>query len=628
MILFPRPKHYEETEGQFTVSYPLTVTLPKELAELSTLLNETLKCNVHTVSSQDAASITFSKDAALGREAYGLIVSADGISIRYSAKNGAYYGLVTLGQILAQCSDTIPCCQITDEPSMNVRGYMLDISRGKVPELSDLCGYVDRLAALKYNQLQLYVEGFSFAYPSYADVWKDTTPVTGEEILFLDAYCKARGIELVPNQNSLGHMAAWLSKDEFRHLAETEEGMAFMGTSMPISTFDAMDPASLDLVTNLMDDMLPFFSSDKFNVNLDEPFELGKGKNKALAEEKGEAYIYMDYLKRLQERVAARGKHMYMWGDILANHPETFKQLPEDVTVLDWGYEAFTPFEEHAASLADMKIPFILCPGTSTWTTLTGRTDNMMGNILNAAKAAIAHKGEGVLVTAWGDGGHLEYEPLSDTGIAYGASCCWGQLDTTEEEVANYLNQYVYADNAGKTAQIILDLGRLYHYEEFPMVNMTLASMTMSMGILPDGAFSYAIEQAVRGIQAFAPSAAPMIDAILAGKKEYDYNSTIASIHDLKTRLAQTVLTAGNASLVYAELENTLRIAEFAAGVHQLNAAGMTMEAEKKAALTASLKTLGTEILTIHPKLWIARNKLHGMEESIANIRKLTEQLA
>lgn len=52
------------------------------------------------------------------------------------------------------------------------------------------------------------------------------------------------------------------------------------------------------------------------------------------------------------------------------------------------------------------------------------------------------------------------------------------------------------------------------------------------------------------------------------------------------------------------------------------------MSAEDKNALTDTLKALGTEILTAHPKLWLKRNKLHGMEESIANIKKLTEQLA
>lgn len=624
--LFPRPKHMEETAGQWKVSCPLAICLPEEMQELSGLLDETLGCKSLAV--KENADVCFEKDETLGTEAYSLTITSDGICIRYAQKNGAYYALVTLGQILKQSGETVACCQISDEPSMQVRGYMLDISRGKVPTLDDLCGYVDRLSALKYNQLQLYVEGFSFAYPSFAEVWKDTTPITGEEVRYLDAYCKERGIELVPNQNSLGHMAAWLSREEYRHLAETDKGMEFMGNPMPISTMDAMDPATLDLVTKMMDDMLPYFTSDKFNVNLDEPFELGKGKNKELAEEKGEAYIYMDYLKRLHARVAERGKHMYMWGDILANHPETFRQLPEDVTVLDWGYEAFTPFDEHAASLQKQNIPFILCPGTSTWTTLTGRVDNMFGNILNAAKAAIEHDGEGVLVTAWGDGGHLEYEPLNDPAIAYAGACNWGQLDTTEEEVADYLNHYIYEDRSEKTAQIILELGRLYHYEEFPMVNMTIASMTMSMGFLPDGVFPYAIEQAVRGIQAFAPSAAPMIDAILAGKKDYDYEASMRVIGELRERLAQVRKENGTDTLVCRELENALNIAEFAAGVHQINAAGVTMDDAAKTELMQSIKTTGIRILRVHPKLWIERNKIHGMEESIANIKKIVEQIA
>lgn len=627
LTIFPRPKQLEETGGQYNVSYPLTVSLPDTLASLETLLEKTLKCEVKVTPD---AVVTFTEDASLGKEAYHIAVNEAGIEITYSAKNGAYYALITLGQILSQDAACIPCCKIADEPSLAVRGYMIDISRGKVPTLADLCHQADRLAEMKYNQVQLYVEGFSFAYPSFAEVWKDKTPITPEEVQYFDAYCEERGIELVPNQNSLGHMYAWLARDEYKHLSETDgsQGLEFMGNPMPAGTLDAMDPDSLALVTSLMDDMMPYFHSDKFNVNLDEPFELGKGKNKALAEEKGEEYLYMDYLKRLHKEVAARGKHMYMWGDILANHPETFAELPEGITVLDWGYEAFTPFAEHATALQKQHVPFILCPGTSTWTTLTGRTENMKKNLYNAAKAAIDHEGEGVLVTAWGDGGHIEYEPLNDSGIAFAASYNWGCLDTTEDEVAAYLNKYVFCDKANKAAQILLDMGRLNQYEEFPMVNMTIASMTMSMGILPDGALSYALEQAIRSIQMFAPSAGPMIDAIWAGRKEFDYEKTTECINDLENRVTQVELEGPKAKLLKAELENALRIVKFAEEVHHLNASGITMTADEKAAVTENIRSLGEKILAVHPALWIERNKIHGMTDSVAPIKKIVEQLS
>lgn len=616
--LFPRPTHLEAFDGFLTISYPISFSLPEDLASLTPLMDEVLKCRT---TSSSTPVLTFHKEESLGKEAYHLEINTNEIQISYSERNGAYYALVTLGQILKQCNTSLPCYKISDEPALSVRGYLLDISRGKVPTLEDLCNYVDLLSSLKYNQLQLYVEGFSFAYPSFTEVWKDTTPITGEEIRYLDSYCKERGIELVPNQNSLGHMADWLARDEYRHLAELEPG-----SSRYINTLDATNPESLELVTALMDDMLPFFTSSIFNVNLDEPYDLGKGKNKELAEEKGNAYIYMDYLKRLYERVTARGKEMYMWGDILASHPETLEELPKDITVLDWGYEAYAPFAKRAADLKEHGIPFILCPGTSVWTTLTGRTDNMMGNILNAATSAIDYDAKGVLVTAWGDDGHIEYRPLNETGITYASACNWGRLDTTEEEVADYLNTYVYQDNAKKTAQIILDIGRLYHLEEYPMFNGTIASLILLMEELSPEKLTETLTNTGKRIRNYAPESAPIIDEYLDGKRGFDFAGTMEKIQQLKNRLKEIDLTCERASLLHDELENTLRISEFAQIVHYLNTNTNLTDSETEH-LYIALKELGSTLLTIHAKVWIARNKLHGMEESVAGIKRILKNI-
>ena len=148
LTIFPRPKQLEETGGKLSVTYPLTVALPEKLASLEEVLEETVKCEV-TVTMEGL--VTFTEDAELGKEAYHLNVDAEGIGITYAGKSGAYYALVTLGQILGE---TVPCCRIEDEPALAVRGYMIDISRGKVPTLEDLCRQIDRLAAMKYNQVQ------------------------------------------------------------------------------------------------------------------------------------------------------------------------------------------------------------------------------------------------------------------------------------------------------------------------------------------------------------------------------------------------------------------------------------------------------------------------------------------
>ncbi len=116
----------------------------------------------------------------------------------------------------------IPCLKIRDWPDFPTRGVMLDISRDKVYQMQTLYTLVNQLASWKINQLQLYTE-HTFAYQGHERVWLNASPMTPEEIQNLDQYCKEKFIELVPNQNSFGHMSRWLKHPEYQHLAETTE---------------------------------------------------------------------------------------------------------------------------------------------------------------------------------------------------------------------------------------------------------------------------------------------------------------------------------------------------------------------------------------------------------------------
>lgn len=616
--VFPCPCLYEELPGLCPV--PAAAALPPELDYLRPVLATALGRELPA----GADGIRFVLDPALAAEEYDLRADADGVRISASGAKGAFYALVTLGQLMAD--GDFPACHIHDAPALEVRGFMLDISRGKVPTLADLCRLVDRMARLKYNQFQLYIEGFSFAYPSFPQVWQDKMPLTPDEVKYLDAYCKARFIELVPNQNSLGHMMPWLMRPEFAHLAEADHGMQFMGQTMPCSTMDPNDPGSLALVEQMMDDLLPCFGSDWFNVNLDEPFELGTGKSKAEAEARGVAVVYLDYTKKLHAAVTARGKKMMMWGDILFKHPEAQNGLPQDILVLDWGYEDITPFEEHAAAMEAQGRAFLCCPGTSTWTTIGGRTDNMLANVRNAAAAAIGHHGKGMLLTEWGDSGHLDYEPLNDTALAWNAACTWGRLDTTEQELSDYLNAFVYRDTAGKAAQFVLELGRCNRFEEFPMLNMTLASLSMSCGLLPEGVFDQQLNGLVAMFAQFtSEKSIEPIQERCANRKPFDYAGLCAHAAALHALLSGIRMEGEEATLRQAEFENMLRFAEAAAGVHQLNTAVLP-EADR-AALLAHVAALAREAVEKHPALWVARNRLCGMPESVAAFTRLLGQI-
>jgi hypothetical protein len=288
---------------------------------------------------------------------------------------------------------------------------MLDISRDKVPTMATLRDLVGRLASLKVNQLQLYSE-HTFAYTNHGDVHAEASPLDAGEILELDALCQAHHIELVPNQNCLGHMNRWLSHARYRPLAVEPDGFVDpYGMTRPPMTIEPKNPGSLALIRELLAELLPLFSSRQVHVGLDEAWELPH-------ERMGD---FLDWVRTLRGLPELDGREMLMWGDMVASG-DLLSALPEGVTVCEWGYDNGHPFEQRCAELAAAGVPFWVAPGTSSWLTIVGRLSNARAVCRQAASAALAHGGSGFLNTDWGDCGHLQQGVISEPGIAYGAA--------------------------------------------------------------------------------------------------------------------------------------------------------------------------------------------------------------
>ena len=157
-----------------------------------------------------------------------------------------------------------------------VRSYMLDVSRDRVPTLKTLREIVDLLARCRYNQFQLYTE-HTFAYAAHPEVWEEADPLTPAEIRKLDAYCQMQGIELVANQNTFGHMERWLTLPRYNPLAKFPKGGAVTpwgAVKKFPTTLDPAKPESIALVESLFDELLPNFSSPLVNIGCDETFEI------------------------------------------------------------------------------------------------------------------------------------------------------------------------------------------------------------------------------------------------------------------------------------------------------------------------------------------------------------------
>jgi hypothetical protein len=486
--LLPHPRFLERQTGSFLLPARATLRLDDSLtAEVSSAIAARLqsvardagvKLKVRTSRGKivSPADISASKTSVLQThaQAYSLTVGRDGVHIEFHEPGGLWAAVATLRQLIREYGRRLPCLKIRDWPDFPRRGVMLDISRGRVPRLETLLGLVDQLADFKINEFQLYTE-HTFAYRKYAPVWRDWGALTGAEIEKLDAHCRRLGIELVPNQNSFGHLRWWLEYPPLKKLAEVvspwpDEGGAFLRHP---STLAPEHPGTLPFLRGLYDELLPHFNSSRFNVGCDETWDLGRGQSRRLCEKIGKGRVYLRFLKKIHRELATRKKRMMFWGDIILHHPELVPELPRDVIALNWGYEAGHPFNRETKIFAAAKVPFYICPGTSTWMSMIGRHDNAFANLREAAKAGRRHGAAAFLITDWGDGGHPQPLAVSMLPYLFGAALGWCAATADDKLLMPVANRDVFQDPTGQTARAALALGLAHRKFGFFVPNLT-----------------------------------------------------------------------------------------------------------------------------------------------------------
>jgi len=534
------------------------------------------------------ARITLEPDRGIHAKGYRLRIVDDGIDLFAGDAAGASYGVATLVQILRQCEGVLPAGEIEDSPDFPSRGVMLDISRSKVPTLATLFDLVDLLSGWKINHLELYTE-HTFAYEDHREVWAEASPMTGEDILRLDAYCRERFVELVPNQNSFGHMHRWLELPRYNHLAECPGGfdLTLQGqtTRMPPFSLNPTDPRSVEFMAGLFSEHLPHFSSKKVNVGCDETWDVGRGRSAAAVGEKGAGRVYLDYLLAIQDLVKRHGRTMHFWGDIIIQDPELVPDLPDDAVVLEWGYEADHPFDEHGAKFARSGIPFFVCPGTSSWNAIAGRTSNCLGNVRNATENGLRHGASGVLTTDWGDNGHTQYLPVSYLGFAAGAAMSWCHEANKDADFISALDLHAFHDRAGVMGTLSHDLGNAHEKAGPAPHNSTVLFhlLTQAPGSpLPDGVNAHSLEETADHISSIVGS----LDSARMDRED------AGIIHDEFANAARMLLHACKRGA--AMLENTIE------------------SAEKREHLASEMRT----ILGEHRRLWTVRNRVGGLQDS------------
>jgi hypothetical protein len=353
--------------------------------------------------------------ANLDPEGYALAVNANEVVIAGKTSAGTFYGLQTLKQLVRGegTAAFIPAVEIVDWPAMRWRGISDDISRGPVPTVDYIKRQLRTFAAFKLNMHSFYMEQTlaSSAHPLIGPTGGSLTP---DEIRELVAYARRYHIELVPEQQTFGHLHKALKLEKYNELAETPYG-------------DVLSPqqqGSYKLVADWYRELNELFPGKFFHIGADETFELGEGQSREAAQARGVGAIYFQHLDRVREVLKPYNRRLMFWGDIALNHPDLIGRIPKDLIVMNWDYAPKDDYLPRIKPFKDAGLEQFVCPGVHNWNQIFPNLDAATKNIGNFVRDGQASGALGMMNTSWDDDGETLFE-MTWYGIVFGAAASW-----------------------------------------------------------------------------------------------------------------------------------------------------------------------------------------------------------
>ncbi|MGZ8735495.1 MAG: hypothetical protein ACXW1M_09940, partial [Acidimicrobiia bacterium] len=205
----------------------------------------------------------------------------------------------------------------------------------------------------------------------------------------------------------------------------------------------------------------------------------------------------------------------------------------------------------------------------------------------------------GFLNTDWGDLGHLQYRPISDPGLAYGAAVSWCLDANRDLDLGAALSAHAYDDPTGELAAALLALGDVHRAITPQAPNI---SALIAHGYWPQ-------LQLGRGFtKGFDATELDRVDEILA---------------DAATRIDRARPARPDADLLKAELHNGSALVALLTRDARARLRGdgtlASVDASTRDALAADLRPVIEE----HRRLWLEHNRPGGLDDSSAWLEHL-----
>ena len=387
--------------------------------------------------------------ADLNAEGYVLVVTANKIIVGGASEAGTFYGLQTLKQLVRgeKADAFVPGVRIVDYPTMRYRAFSDDVSRGVVPTLEYVKRQIRTFAMFKMNMHSLYME-HTFASASHPLFAPEDGSFSVDELKEIVAYARDYHVEIVPQQQTFGHLHKVLKYEKYNRLAEIPYG-------------DVLTPQEADsykFVADLYQEINGIFPSRFFHIGADETFEHGEGRSREEAQAKGVGAIYFDHIKRVRDVLKPYDRQLMMWGDIALNHPELIGEIPKEMIVMNWAYGARETYTPRIEPFQKAGLRQFVCPSVWNFNHIFPNNDFAAVNIGNFVRDGQKAGAIGVMNTNWDDDGETLFE-MTWYGVGLGAAAGWENAPLDVEKFDEKFDWVFFRAEGGDLTKSIRALG-------------------------------------------------------------------------------------------------------------------------------------------------------------------------
>lgn len=241
------------------------------------------------------------------RHAEGYLLTVRGEAVQLAAPDapGLFYGMQTLRQYFEMPAR--PALEINDWPELSLRSDYLDM-RGVFPKPENLPALIEEMARYKLNTLVIEYED---KLPrARAEFCHPTQALTPEQHARLLETARENFIEVIPLQQSFGHLEYALKLPEYRRLREIPEAP---GELCPLRE------GAYELAASLIEETARLHPDSRFiHLGCDEVWSLGQSPE-CRASGKSRGRLAIDFINRLAEKAVSLGKTPIVWHDMLAD---------------------------------------------------------------------------------------------------------------------------------------------------------------------------------------------------------------------------------------------------------------------------------------------------------------------